>query len=497
MSMLPPNTLGRDQEPNSGVAVGRPVLVTSKLSQFASDRSGAVAVIFGLMAIVMTVLVGSAVDMGRWLTVRSMAIKGADAAVLAGARIIQVNGTVANAKEMARKVYEENTQQLASLALIPKENETEAEAANRYGGTSANTIAFVEVTEGGAVTGFTTEGNIKVATPFLRIWGIEALNVFSEVEGDHKGDRSVAEVATGGNSENSLEISMMLDVSGSMGGDKIVDLKSAAKDLIDIVVWDNQSEYTSKIAIAPFSADIRLSNTLLAAVTNPSAPSTRSGPNSTTFRRNPCVVERVGAERYTAAGPGVGKYIEYMYVKSSTTSCSTPSSSSVEPLSNNKTFLKDKITNLALGGGTAGHLGTAWAWYMLSPDWASVLPAASQPTPYNTLNTQKIAILMTDGEFNRRYTNFGIVTGTTNQPAGSTNNPASPTQATALCAGMKAAGITVYTVGFDLGGNQTAINTLNTCATSASHAYNADSGEQLKQAFRDIALKLTSLYLSK
>jgi hypothetical protein len=27
--------------------------------------------------------------------------------------------------------------------------------------------------------------------------------------------------------------------------------------------------------------------------------------------------------------------------------------------------------------------------------------------------------------------------------------------------------------------------------------YNADDGDQLKQAFRDIALKLTSLYLSK
>ena len=62
---------------------------------------------------------------------------------------------------------------------------------------------------------------------------------------------------------------------------------------------------------------------------------------------------------------------------------------------------------------------------------------------------------------------------------------------------MKATGITVYTVGFQLGGNKTAIETLNQCATEPGKFYNADDGDQLKQAFRDIALKLTSLYLSK
>ena len=62
---------------------------------------------------------------------------------------------------------------------------------------------------------------------------------------------------------------------------------------------------------------------------------------------------------------------------------------------------------------------------------------------------------------------------------------------------MKAAGITVYTVGFQLGGNQTAITTLNQCATDPTKFYNASDGDQLKQAFRDIALHLSSLYLSK
>jgi len=71
-------------------------------------------------------------------------------------------------------------------------------------------------------------------------------------------------------------------------------------------------------------------------------------------------------------------------------------------------------------------------------------------------------------------------------------------EALAQCAAMKAQGITVYTVGFDLGGDQTAINTLTQCATDPTKFYNAaNDGNQLQLAFTDIALKLSSLYLSK
>jgi hypothetical protein len=60
---------------------------------------------------------------------------------------------------------------------------------------------------------------------------------------------------------------------------------------------------------------------------------------------------------------------------------------------------------------------------------------------------------------------------------------------------MKAAGITVYSVGFDLGGNETAIDTLRDCASSPEDFYNATTGDELRQAFRDIALKISTLRL--
>ena len=63
---------------------------------------------------------------------------------------------------------------------------------------------------------------------------------------------------------------------------------------------------------------------------------------------------------------------------------------------------------------------------------------------------------------------------------------------------MKAKGITVYTVGFDVGGmTRRPSRRCRSARPIRRKYYNADDGEQLKQAFRDIALKLSSLYISK
>jgi hypothetical protein len=70
-----------------------------------------------------------------------------------------------------------------------------------------------------------------------------------------------------------------------------------------------------------------------------------------------------------------------------------------------------------------------------------------------------------------------------------------------LCNNMKAAGITVYTVGFQLEGNETAITTMRQCASrgeaetaaNTSYFFNASSGDELRASFRQIALALSTL----
>ena len=116
--------------------------------------------------------------------------------------------------------------------------------------------------------------------------------------------------------------------------------------------------------------------------------------------------------------------------------------------------------------------------------------SANQPAAYGTANLQKIAILMTDGDYNTQYNSSGI--GVDQNYVGSCPDAAngySGAQASSQCASMKAAGITIYTVGFPIpSSDTTAINLLTQCASDPSKFYGAADGTQLQQAFRDIAM---------
>ena len=99
---------------------------------------------------------------------------------------------------------------------------------------------------------------------------------------------------------------------------------------------------------------------------------------------------------------------------------------------------------------------------------------------------------MTDGEYNTQYYQ-GIDDWYTQ---GSAENGLSSEQAKALCDGMKAKGVIVYTVGFALN-NQQAIETLAYCASDPNKALLANNGAELQQAFREIAFQIAQLRLSK
>ncbi len=464
------------------IAAGRP-LAAPMLSRFTRDKSGNVAMLFGLMAMSMMIIVGSAIDLGRWLHARSITVAALDSAVLAAGRMLQVNALDETAAlAAADRFYKDNTAQRPQLA--------------------SDTIEFV-TTEGG--TAITAQGAAFLETTFIKLAGINQLPLLKLSGSEY----SKAVLAVGGNAEESVEISMMLDVSGSMGaGTKFQDMKLAAKDLINIVVYANQGEYYSKVGIVPFSSYVRPPASMLSAVRGSGTfgvqlPLMLNGLNLT-HRATPCVSERVGTQKYTDVVPAVGQYLLPSYWNSST--CEMSASSEIVPLSNDKDSLLSRIDGLTMSGSTAGHLGTAWAWYLLSPNWAPVMPAGSAAGAYGNDKIKKIAILMTDGEYNTQYCSSTIFRGVRDKNSNGTSsqrgnctaaNGKSADQAKALCAGMKAKGITVYTIGFDIGSNASAVNTLSSCATDPTKFYNAASGEQLRQAFRDIAVKISNLYLTR
>jgi Flp pilus assembly protein TadG len=213
-----------------------------------------------------------------------------------------------------------------------------------------------------------------------------------------------------------------------------------------------------------------------------------------------CVSERTGANAFTDAAPST-TYLGRNYSVGSDNPC--PSGGGILPLSTDTATINAHINALQAAGSTAGHLGTAWGWYMLSPSFGYLWPGASQPAAYNAPSTLKIMVLMTDGAYNSSYCN-GVISQTSGSGSGSTSNHIncnsangdSPTQALALCSAMKAQGVIIYTVGFDLQGDQNAIDLLTNCASNPSNFYNAATGADLQSAFQNIANQITQLRIS-
>jgi Flp pilus assembly protein TadG len=207
------------------------------------------------------------------------------------------------------------------------------------------------------------------------------------------------------------------------------------------------------------------------------------------WRVSNCVTERV-TDAYTDAAPTT-TWLGLSYVNSSGT-CDLDQA--ITPLTADKDILHAQADAMTDHGNTAGHLGTAWAWYLLAPNFGSVWDATENvPASYSAPNTIKVAILMTDGQYNQQYCN-GVASGSIadcEQPNDST------TQARALCTAMKAAGVVVYTVGFRISSNSSQATTMTNCASDASKAFRPANGTELVADFEEIGQRITNLRLSK
>ena len=228
----------------------------------------------------------------------------------------------------------------------------------------------------------------------------------------------------------------MLDVTGSMCDPctKIDAVKSAAKDLIDIVVWDDQSTYTSRVALAPFADAVNVGTTLAPLVRNTTTGSSGSPLDLHHDRHaerhvepadeeldqvqqrqrqqqrrlhhqrhgqlplaNPLQV-RDRARRYArirrhCAEHGTSNTLvgKGYFSNTATSGCSVANSADPEvnlimPMTQGQNGAEGPHRQVQTGGSTAGHLGTAWAWYLLSPNWNSVFSGTTSAAgPYSDL----------------------------------------------------------------------------------------------------------------
>lgn len=402
----------------------------------------------------------------------------------------------------------------AAALYAARSNATDTPTINTIGNKALS--ANLQLVQGATLTSssFTLVNNNKVQAV-----ATVHLTAFAPMEFTHSPVQVSAEVTRNG---NNLEVAMVLDNTGSMLGAPMTSLQSAANQLIDLVVSTSQSPFYSKLAIVPYSNAVNagtyaatVRGAFLAATdTNckngadklgcPSYKFTNMNGQSTIFSTDTnCVSERTGIHASDDASYTVG-LVGWVYPPTSENHCIN---ASIQPLTSDKTALHNTIGTLTADGSTAGHVGVAWGWYMVSPNWASLFPTASQPVAYGTPNTIKAVILMTDGAFNTTYCN-GVISKDSPSGSGSSSNHIncnapngdSFSQAQALCTAMKAPpnNIIIYTVGFLHGGaDPQAQAILANCATDAQHAYLPTTGADLQVAFQAISADLNKLRLSQ
>jgi Flp pilus assembly protein TadG len=527
-------------------------IASAKFAQFRLDKRGSVAIIFGMMAVPVFMMLGVAVDYSRIVTARSAAQAALDAAAFAGTIAAQASpNTAATSANTAASAY-------FSHEVIP--NSVQATLSQPTINSSAGTYSWT--------------ASVWVSTPFISAAGILfSKSVPSGAPAGCTGSGWVCQnislnstatmQASGNNTGYNIETALILDLSGSMGDDdgtgtgttKIQSLRTAANNLAQILVWSDQSQYTSKIALAPYQMGVNVGSTYATTVRGPITAGTSTTPGSTNYTFTPassnqqqndnysggqpyainsggsyvttpgyyyynshntitqsisnCVSERTGTHAFDDAAPSTA-YVGLNYPDPNNP-CQSPV---ITPLTNNLTTLTTNINSLNSGGSTAAQVGVAWGWYMLSPNWASIFPAASQPQSYSMLTQlnskgspmlRKIAVLMTDGGWNSTYCN-GVISADSTYGSGNESthincnapNGSTFTQAAQICTNMKAAGIELYTVAFLVGTtDSTVTNALQACATNSSHYFLATNGSALQSAFKAIALQVQSLHLTQ
>jgi Flp pilus assembly protein TadG len=218
-----------------------------------------------------------------------------------------------------------------------------------------------------------------------------------------------------------------------------------------------------------------------------------------THQISSCVTERTGAQAYTDASPSSAR-VGRNYPSASSNTCLD---ATLQPLSSNKSTLKNAIDDYDVEGSTAGQIGIGWGWYMVSPNFNSLWPS-NGAAAYNTADTLKAVIIMTDGEFNTPYCS-GVISRQAGSGSGSNtgkidcdaDNGDPFDQGRAMCAAMKNRGILVYTVGFQITAGGDAANMLRSCASTPANFYLPASGGDLSEAFAAIGRDITQLRISK
>ncbi|MHA6325902.1 pilus assembly protein TadG-related protein [Roseivivax sp. CAU 1753] len=295
----------------------------------------------------------------------------------------------------------QNALDRAVLAAASIENEQDAETVVRdYFRVQNMEEALVGVTpvEDKSYRKVTAGGRQVMPTNFIQLLGFDNL----QAEG----------LATAENGVTNIEIALILDISGSMSGRKIEQLKQAASTFVDNVLGSEATQVSTTVSIVPYNATVNMGTIL---------------PDYIALDRqhdySNCAVFADDAFFSTALDTSVlleqlGQFDPY-----STDSiagqadrhwCHAGDTASIVVHSSDPAALKSQIATLTAGGNTAIDVGMKWGVALLDPSARGVVGAmaedglvndghAQRPDAYGTADTQKFIVLMTDGKNTTQY----------------------------------------------------------------------------------------------
>jgi Flp pilus assembly protein TadG len=404
---------------------------------FLTDISGNFAITFAICAIPVMLAAGMALDYTQVINYKSRLQAAVDAAALAVAQdMTSLDDTGLN--RMADDYLRANL------------------TADDYAQVSAVQVQVDRVNK--ALT-IVADGNMP--TSFTRLAGYETLDY---------GVKASIHAAYGG-----LEALLVLDNTGSMArNNKIGDLKKAAKQFVSEMLARNGVEQVVKIGLVPFSnyVNVGMSNRNAAWIT---VPPDQAFPQSRWYG---CVGSReyplnLKDSDYATRVPGV---------------MNVECAAEVLPLTADEAALNNAINRMQPNGLTYIPAGVSWGIRTLS----AVAPFTGGATEQEARDKSitKAIVLMTDGE--------NTISKDLNLPTHNSRDLAETNRWTLeSCTIAKAQGIKVYTMVFGDEVPPAAAQLIKSCASSPEYYFDASNGAQLEQAFGDIAVSLSKLYLSQ
>jgi Flp pilus assembly protein TadG len=446
------------------------------LGRFARDTRANIAMSFALCFGVMATAAGGGLDYSRSVAVGNELQAALDSGVLAAASLTQTRDPETVVRAYIEAGLQDHGDLLESLAV-----------------TVTRDISL-NAREVGATA------SVRVPTTLLGMAGINHLTV---TRGTRAEERA-----------RNIEISLVLDISSSMRGSKIDNLREAAIDFVNTVLDADVSGMTS-ISVVPYGGTVKLDDSFYRFVTNgetyspPGFDWQLNVPQSAADWNGCLELNRTQVDRMALTPGGHGFPPEFTVWNRGNNWCPDEDGAEAVFLSSNRTRLNGLIGNFdnpVLSDGTGTDIAIGWGMRALDPSWRNGLNGDAafndRPAAFEDAGTMKILVVMTDGgitQQRRPERGWDPLGGPVHVGTRGTddlyNNSAARQNFGNVCDYAKDNGVVVYSIAFQVGGGRNRRD-MEQCATSPAQFYNVED-LNIAAAFSAIAADLNQLRLSR